>query len=67
MMQNYIQNFITEEEFEMDFSLLWKSIMDKLDRMKINLESLKNFYPNLQSKKFGSYITFVYHQFEELT
>lgn len=66
LMQNYIDNSMTLEEFETDFSLLWWSILKELETTKLDLERLKNFYPSPQSEKFGTYITAIYRQFEEL-
>ena len=65
-MQNYIENSITPEEFEIAFSSLWTSTMNEFDAIRLDLERLKNFHPNPESAKCGSYITCVYRQFEEL-
>ena len=66
LMQNYIDNLITLENFEAEFSFLWYSKMEKLQAIKLDLEWLKNFYPSPQSENFGTYITAVFRQFEEL-
>ena len=51
LMQNYIENSMTSEEFE---------------RIRLDLKRLKNFHPNPESVNCGSYITGVYRQFEDL-
>ena len=40
--------------------------MKEFKGMKLDFERLKNFHPNSESVNCGSYITFVYRQFEEL-
>jgi hypothetical protein len=42
-MQNYIKNFITFEEFEANFSLLWWNTMKEFQVMELDLEKLNNF------------------------
>ena len=54
------------EQFEIDFSQLWWETMKVYDAFEIDLKRVKNFQPNPRSNKFGSFITFIFHQFEVL-
>lgn len=66
LMQNYINNSLTLEKFEIAYSLLWNSVMEEFQKIRLNLEALKNFEPSPESEKYTTYITAVYRQFEEL-
>jgi hypothetical protein len=61
-----MENLITFEQFETQFSVLWSDIMKEFHSIKLDLEKLKNFEPNPESANCGSYITCVYRIFEEL-
>ena len=65
-MENYSQNWIDEEPFEIAFSQLGWERMKVYDTFEVDLKGLKNFEPDASSDKFGSLVTAVFRQFEVL-
>ena len=57
-----MENLITFEQFETQFSVLWSDIMKEFHSIKLDLEKLKNFEPNPESANCAC----VYRIFEEL-
>jgi hypothetical protein len=66
LMKYFVDNSLELEQFEIDFSLLWWETMEEDNAVKLNLKRINNFHPNPRSYKFGSWITAIYRQFEEL-
>lgn len=66
LMQNYIENSMTSEEFETAFSSLWNRTITEFQQIKLDLEQIKSFQPNPEAANCWSYITSLYRQFEEL-
>jgi len=66
LMKNFIHDSIDMEEFEIAFSRLWWETIKAYDAFEIDLKRVKNFQPNPRSDRFGSFVTFVYRQFEVL-
>ena len=66
LIENYIHNWIDEEQFEIAFSQLWQERMEVYDTLEIDLKGLKNFELDATSAKFGSLITAIFRQFEVL-
>jgi len=58
-MENFINGIIDGEEFSDDFSLLWKKNIDAHNGLKIDFEKLKDFQPDVRSKGFGSFRSFL--------
>ena len=65
-MKYFVDDSLELEQFEIDFSLLWRETMDEYNSVKLNLKRIDNFHPNSRSYKFSSWVTAIYHQFEEL-
>ena len=66
LMENYTNNWIDEEQFEIAFSQLWWERMKIYDTFQVDLKGLKNFELDATSDKFGSLVTAVFRQFEVL-
>jgi len=66
LMENFVYDSIDIEQFESAFSQLYRKTTKVYDAFVIDLERLKNFQLDPRSYKFGSFITFVYRQFEVL-
>ena len=65
-MENYVNDSIEFEDFEIAFSRLWKETFRADTRLQIDLKGLKNFELDPKSAGFGSFITAVFRQFEVL-
>ena len=66
LMKYFVDDSLELEQFEIDFSLLWRETLDEYNSVKLNLKRIDNFHPNPRSYKFSSWITAIYRQFEEL-
>lgn len=66
LMENYVNDSIDMEEFEIAFSLLWWESMKEHVTFKRDLKRVKNFQHNPRSDRFCSFITSVFRQFEVL-
>ena len=66
LMDNFIQDSIDMEQFEIAFSQLWWETMKVYDAFEIDLKGLKNFQLDPKSDGFGSFVTSVFRQFEVL-
>ena len=66
LMENFIHNLITFEDFETKFSILWWESMKESDTIKFDLEKFKNRELSSESKNYCSYMTAIFRQFEEI-
>ena len=66
LMENFVNDLLDLEQFEISFSLLWRKTMKENDAFQIDLKRIENFQLSPESDKFGSYITCVFRKFEEL-
>ena len=57
LMKSFVDDSLELEQFEIDFSLLWRETMDEYNAVKLNLKLINNFHPNPRSYKFCSWIT----------
>jgi hypothetical protein len=65
-MENYVDNSINFEHFEITFSLLWWESMEQYARFTKDPKRAKNFQLNLKAYRFSSLVTCVFRQFEVL-
>lgn len=66
LMENFVNDLLDLEQFEIPFSLLWCKTMKEYEIFEIDLKRIENFQLSPESDKFGSYITCVFRKFEEL-
>ena len=66
LLENFVNDLINMEEFEIAFSQLWWETMKVYDAFEIDLKGLKNFQLDPKSDGFGSFLTSVFRQFEVL-
>ena len=66
LMDNFIQDSIDMEQFEIAFSQLWWETMKVYDAFEIDLKGFKNFKLVPKSDGFGSLVTSVFRKFEVL-
>ena len=65
-MENYVNDSIDFEDFEIAFSQLWRKSITEDKALEIDLKGLQNFEFDPQSHKFGSLVTSIFRQFEVL-
>ena len=65
-MENYVNDSIDFENFEIAFSQLWWQSMKEDKALQIDLKGLKNFELDPKSDGFSSLVIFVFRQFEVL-
>lgn len=66
LMENFIHNSIDMEEFEIAFSILWRETLKADKAFQMDLKQVENLQLDPRSDRFGSFITFVFRQFEVL-
>jgi hypothetical protein len=66
LIEHFIYNLITFDEFETKFSILWWESIKESDTIKFELEKFKNRELSSESKNYCSYITAIFRQFEEV-
>ena len=66
LMENFVNDSIDMEEFEIAFSRLWWENMEAHNAFKRDLKGLKNFELDPRSDRFCSFVTSVFRQFEIL-
>ena len=64
--ENYINDSIDFEQFEINFSKLWWKSMNENKGVERDLELVKNFKYDPKSDGFGSFMTCIFRQFEVL-
>jgi hypothetical protein len=64
LMENFINGIIDAEEFSDDFFVLDKKTLDAHKALKIDFEKLEDFQPDLRSKGFCSFISFLRRECE---
>ena len=65
-MENFINDLINFEEFEIDFSRLWYKTLEVDEALQEDLKRVENLQLDPRSAGFGSFLTFVFRQFEVL-
>lgn len=66
LMEKLIGDTIDFKEFEIAFSLLYQKTTEELDMFMIDLKRIEKFQPGTQSYLFGSFISSIFRQFEEV-
>jgi hypothetical protein len=59
LMENFINGIIDGEEFSDNFSALGRKYLDSFYAFEIDSEKLKDFQPDVRSKGFASFISFL--------
>lgn len=66
LMENFIHDLINMEEFEIAFSRLWYKTLEVDKTFQEDLKQVENLQLDPRSDGFGSFLTFVFRQFEVL-
>jgi len=66
LMENFIHDSIDMEQFQYAFSRLWRETFKADNAFQMDLKRVKNLQLDPRSDGFGSFVTFVYRQFEVL-
>lgn len=66
LMENFVNDSIDMEQFQIAFSRFWRETFKAHDAFKIDLKRVKNFQYNPRSDRFRSFVTAVFRQFEVL-
>ena len=66
IMNNFVDNNLDFDEFEIAFSVLYEEVRKEVNKSKIDLEYIEKFEPSTRSYRFASLIGSIYRQFEEV-
>jgi len=66
LMENFIHDSIDIEQFQYAFSRLWRETFKADKAFQMDLKRVENLQLDPRSDRFGSFITFVFRQFEVL-
>jgi hypothetical protein len=66
LMENFVNDSIDMEQFEIAFSQLWWESMKAHDAFQIDLKRIKDLQLDPRSYRFCHFVTSVFRQFEEL-
>ena len=66
VMKNFIDNIFDFYEFENAFSVLYRKVCKERDMLRIDLEYIDKFQPSGRPYHFGSTMSAIYRQFEEV-
>lgn len=66
LIENYVQDSIGFEDFEIAFSRLWKETFRAEGAFQMDLKRVENLQLDPRSDGFGSFMTCIFRQFEVL-